>query len=253
MKPRKTTKRALVLSVCSIMLCLAMLIGTTFAWFMDTASTAVSTITSGTLGIEIQDANGDPVTTLDWQKAAEGKEQDILWEPGCTYTLTPFKLVNTGSLALKYKLVVTGLDGDSTLLDVIHFTYTINGEALDLNEEGHLAAKAETKMITISATMDTTAGNEYQGKTLEGVKFNVYATQDANSISVDTSKRGDFAAFADANAVSDWAKAALSWTVAEGIIGGSKESGQLLLNPAGNATRAQVAAILMRFIENVTK
>ena len=75
----------------------------------------------------------------------------------------------------------------------------------------------------------------------------------ANSISVDTGKRGDFTAFADANAVSGWAKDALSWTVAEGIIGGSKEGGQLLLNPAGNATRAQVAAILMRFIENVTK
>lgn len=75
----------------------------------------------------------------------------------------------------------------------------------------------------------------------------------ANSLSVDTGKRGDFTAFADANAVSGWAKDALSWTVAEGIIGGSKEGGQLLLNPAGNATRAQVAAILMRFIENVTK
>ena len=178
MKSRKSTKRALLLSVCSIMLCFVMLIGTTFAWFTDTASTAVNTITSGTLGIEIQDANDQPIEMLNWAAKDNRAQEQILWEPGCTYTLTPFKLVNTGSLALKYKLVVTGLDGDSELLDVIHFTYTLGGEALDLTKEGHLAAKAETKMITISATMDPSAGNEYQGKTLEGVKFNVYATQD---------------------------------------------------------------------------
>ena len=178
MKPRKSTKRALLLSVCSILLCLVMLIGTTFAWFTDTASTAVNTIKSGKLDIEIQDANNRPIEMLNWA-AKDGRAQEqILWEPGCTYTLTPFKLVNTGSLALKYKLVVTGLDGDSKLLDVIHFTYTIDGQALDLTEEGHLAAKAETALITISAHMDEAAGNEYQGKTLEGVKFNVYATQD---------------------------------------------------------------------------
>ena len=41
MKSRKSTKRALLLSVCSIMLCFVMLIGTTFAWFTDTASTAI--------------------------------------------------------------------------------------------------------------------------------------------------------------------------------------------------------------------
>ena len=178
MKTRKSTKRALLLSVCSILLCFVMLIGTTFAWFTDTASTAVNTIKSGKLDIEIQDASNQPIEMLNWVAYDGRAQEDILWEPGCTYTLTPFKLVNTGSLALKYKLVVTGLDGDSELLDVIHFTYTIDGQALDLTEEGHLAAKAETKMITISATMDTTAGNEYQGKSLNGVKFNVYATQD---------------------------------------------------------------------------
>ena len=178
MKNRKSTKRALVLSVCSIALCLVLLVGTTFAWFTDTASTAVNTIKSGSLAIEIQDENNQPIEMLNWA-AKDGRAQEqILWEPGCTYTLTSFKLVNTGSLALKYKLVVTGLDGDSELLDVIHFTYTLDGEALDLTKEGHLAAKAETKMITISATMDPTAGNEYQNKTIEGVTITVVATQD---------------------------------------------------------------------------
>ena len=40
--------------------------------------------------------------------AEDGKTP--LWEPGCTYTLTPFQIVNKGNLALKYKIVVTGLE-----------------------------------------------------------------------------------------------------------------------------------------------
>lgn len=73
----------------------------------------------------------------------------------------------------------------------------------------------------------------------------------ANVCKLDTSRRGDFTAFPDAAAVSTWATDALSWTIAEGIIGGSREGDRVYLNPEGNATRAQVAAIFMRFVENV--
>ena len=64
---------------------------------------------------------------------------------------------------------------------------------------------------------------------------------------IDVSKRGDLTAFPDGNAVANWAKEAVQWAVGEGIIGGS--DGKLL--PQGSATRAQVATILMRFIENI--
>ena len=112
------TKKALIASLLSLVLCVSMLVGSTFAWFTDTASTGVNRITSGNLHVEIQDESGNKLTKLEW-KASDGRAQDqILWEPGCTYTLTPFKIVNTGNLALKYKLVMTGLDGDSELLDV---------------------------------------------------------------------------------------------------------------------------------------
>ena len=173
------TKKALIASLLSLVLCVSMLVGSTFAWFTDTASTGVNRITSGNLHVEIQDESGNKLTKLEW-KASDGRAQDqILWEPGCTYTLTPFKIVNTGNLALKYKLVVTGLDGDSELLNVIRFTYKIGTDDFALNEEGHLAANGgETGLITVSATMASDAGNEYMGKTLDNVKFTVYATQD---------------------------------------------------------------------------
>ena len=66
---------------------------------------------------------------------------------------------------------------------------------------------------------------------------------------IDTSKRGELSGFPDSGKVSSWAKDAIQWAVAEEIINGS--DGKLL--PQGNATRAQVATILMRFIENIVK
>lgn len=70
---------------------------------------------------------------------------------------------------------------------------------------------------------------------------------------LDTSAREDFSAFEDGQRVASWAREAMQWAVAEGLIGGSKEGGKLYLNPQAGATRAQVAAILMRFVENVAK
>ncbi len=159
-------------------------VGATFAWFTDTASTGVNKIQAGNLDIEIQDETGKAIDTLAWATkdgtafAEDGKTP--LWEPGCTYTLTPFRIVNKGNLALKYKIVVTGLEGDAGLLKVIKFTYKTGEETFDMNAEGHLAANGgASKVITVSAHMDEAAGNEYMNKTLEGVKFTVYATQDA--------------------------------------------------------------------------
>ena len=64
---------------------------------------------------------------------------------------------------------------------------------------------------------------------------------------IDTSKRGNLNSFPDSDKVSSWAKEAMRWAVAEGIINGS--DGKLL--PQGNATRAQVATLLMRFINQI--
>lgn len=72
----------------------------------------------------------------------------------------------------------------------------------------------------------------------------------ANSIGLNTRNGAALTAFADRTAVSGYAKEALSWAVAEKIISGMPEGAKLCLAPQGSATRAQVATILMRFIEN---
>ena len=186
MTSSKSTKRALLTSVLALLMCVTMLVGATFAWFTDTASTGVNKIVSGNLHVEIQDKTGKKIENLEWVKEngdVIANQEGILWEPDCTYLLTPFQIVNTGNLALKYKIVITGLDGNSPLLDVIKFTYkTANGEEFDMSAEGHLTAKgtpgASTGMITVSAHMDKLANNDYMDKTLTGIKFTVYATQD---------------------------------------------------------------------------
>lgn len=73
----------------------------------------------------------------------------------------------------------------------------------------------------------------------------------AGTIKEDTSARADLDGFADRAKVSGWASDAIRWCVAAQYIGGSRSGDKLLLDPQGSATRAQVAAILMRFLKNV--
>ena len=49
----KSTKKALLTSVLSLLLCCSMLIGTTFAWFTDNASSGMNTIAAGNLDVEL--------------------------------------------------------------------------------------------------------------------------------------------------------------------------------------------------------
>lgn len=67
---------------------------------------------------------------------------------------------------------------------------------------------------------------------------------------IDTSKMADLSDFPDCGKVT-WSKAAVRWAVAEGLISGKSNNGQTLLDPQGNATRAEVASILMRFIQSI--
>ncbi len=73
----------------------------------------------------------------------------------------------------------------------------------------------------------------------------------AGMVGADTSARQSLSGFGDGNEVSSYAVDAIEWAVAEGIIGGSQEGSQLMIMPRGDATRAQVCAIMVRTINNV--
>ena len=104
MTSSKSTKRALISSALAILMCVAMLIGTTFAWFTDTASTGVNKIVSGNLDIEVEyrTSSDEDWKTLDNATDLFGAE-GTLFEPGHT-RVVELKIENAGNLALKYKI-----------------------------------------------------------------------------------------------------------------------------------------------------
>ena len=181
MTSSKSTKRALISSTLALLMCVAMLIGTTFAWFTDTASTGVNKIQAGNLDVALEMSTDG----TNWE-SAEGKTltfktkdnraaDQILWEPGCTYELPQLRVVNKGNLALKYKIQITGIQGDAKLNEVID--WTINDADINLTE-GHLTAGQTGDAFTIKGHMQDTANNDYQNLTIDGIGITVYATQD---------------------------------------------------------------------------
>ncbi len=69
----------------------------------------------------------------------------------------------------------------------------------------------------------------------------------------DVSGRADLASISDAGSVKAYAKDAMAWAVSAKLIKGTNNGAGVVLDPEGNATRAQVATLLMRFVENLTK
>ena len=136
MTSSKSTKRALITSALAILMCAAMLIGTTFAWFTDTASTAVNKIQAGNLDIKV----GYTLDGENW-KGLDGATdifQKGLWEPGHTEVVA-LKFKNNGSLALKY----------SINMNIVDETAGIN----KLNQEYKLSDYLKVKTLSQEASL----------------------------------------------------------------------------------------------------
>lgn len=194
MNQKKGTKRTLVASVMSLVLCMAMLIGTTFAWFTDSVTSTSNIIKSGTLDVTMEWADGttNPDNTI-WKDAGEGAIFNYdLWEPGYT-EVRHIKIENQGTLALKYQLSIIANGEVSELTDVIDVYYLDPAKqvsertdlsadmkigtltqvlaAIDTTASGNLEA-GQNHTITLAFKMQETAGNEYQNKSI-GSDFRV--------------------------------------------------------------------------------
>ena len=136
------TKRALLTSVLALVLSLAMLAGTTFAWFTDTASTGVNRIVSGNLDVGLQYWGVGEDGKKTWLTAENSEDlfdKNALWEPGYTQ-IVYLKVKNNGNLALTYAMQITpvhetvgvNVDGEEfKLSDYIKFgwtTFTADGD-----------------------------------------------------------------------------------------------------------------------------
>lgn len=198
MNNNKTTKRALVSSVLALVLCMAMLIGTTFAWFTDNVTSSGNIIKSGSLKVTMDWAEGDEdPTAANWKDASLGAIfKSELWEPGYTEA-KHIRINNIGNLAFKYQMRILANGVVSELADVIDVYYfadaqkltrenvesgeklgtlsevlnNTNSNAISNKIVGSLKAE-HSKMVTIALKMQETAGNEYQNLSI-GTDFSI--------------------------------------------------------------------------------
>ena len=196
MENSKSTKRALLTSALALLMCVAMLVGATFAWFTDTASTGVNKIQAGNLDIELAYKNS--TTGGEFKEANKETpvfDNNALWEPGHVEYVV-LKVSNAGSLALKYKLGINianevgstnvynkefklsdyirfaVLDGDKTEGSVDRDALVAAATDSKLIKEGytaenHLMATGtdnSQKVVTLVVWMPTTVGNEANHK-----------------------------------------------------------------------------------------
>lgn len=212
------TKRALLTSVLALVLSLAMLAGSTFAWFTDTASTGVNRIVSGNLDVGLQYWGVGEDGQKKWLTAENSEElfdKNALWEPGYTQIIY-LRVANNGNLALTYAMQITpvhetvgvNVDGEEfKLSDYIKFgwtAFTVDGDGapvtLDreaaqtgvgdgaqlgttLHRQAELPLEADAEeLVALVAWMPENVGNEANYSTVQPtieLSLKVLATQAA--------------------------------------------------------------------------
>ena len=192
MTSSKSTKRALLTSALAILMCIAMLIGTTYAWFTDTASTAVNKIQSGNLDVQLEYSKD----FSEWKNVTEDTklfEDSTAWEPGRT-EIVYLRVKNAGTLALKYTLGIYSLynstgknvlgnkyrlsdyvklgaaEADAAYADRAAAINAVDADAkliTDIDNSGMAGASLEpndTKIYALVLYMPTEVGNEANPK-----------------------------------------------------------------------------------------
>ncbi len=201
MTKQKSTKHALLLSVLSLLMCVSMLVGSTFAWFTDSVTSAGNKIQSGTLKLDLElldktsgkwnSIKDDQTPIFDYDK----------WEPGYT-DVKILKVENEGSLALKWYAKFVSSAERSILEDVIdvyvcpsetaELTYPADRDLTGYTKVGTLKEFINTIETTtygkleagkcaylgIALKMQESAGNDYQDKTIGAFDIMLLATQD---------------------------------------------------------------------------
>ena len=225
----KNLRKTFFGSIVSLLICFTMLLGTTFAWFTDSVSSVGNKIIAGTLDIELHQYVHDEATdTWSWKDISAVTDPLFdydLWEPGYTEYVV-LRVVNNGSLALKWKATFSSTNVLSELADIINvyvhptapaaegtydnfdapanraaaLAYTPAGTVRSFVSQIEDVTKGELKAneeacLTLVLQMDPNAGNDYMNLDLGGAfDISIVATQ--NTVESD-----DFGTDYDADAV----------------------------------------------------
>ena len=190
MTNKRTTKQALVASAILLCMSFTMLLGTTFAWFTDSATSAGNKIVAGTLDVQLLMYNGTEYVNIGDSKApifgegslAQNNNAETLWEPGKTQ-VAYLAIKNNGNLDLKYQVAINVRDdeddkdlykvlkydiieGKENGVGVTEWSYA-DAKTVDVGnniDTDDVFLKAHTDhYFALAVHMDEEAGNEYQG------------------------------------------------------------------------------------------
>ena len=196
----KSTRSALISAILVLVMSLAMLAGTTYAWFTDSASSTGNTITAGKLDVELhmfnensgayQNITDSKLPIFGEDGLVDANENvDLLWEPGKTQVVY-LAIKNAGNLALKYRVSLDVTDIKNDLNEVLSYTITRDAKAPEgkltawdgtnakrVIEGVQLVSAESTAMkagdihyFALSVHMDEDAGSKY----MEGsISFNI--------------------------------------------------------------------------------
>lgn len=141
------TKRSFIMSLLSLLLCFAMLIGTTYAWFTDSVTSGKNQIVAGNLDVEMYHWNKNVGTESSPKTVADATDlfETDLWEPG-KVVYENFKVANVGTLALTYQFAmnvfdyntVTRDDGEHALSEILK-VIILDGESFSGTREDAIA------------------------------------------------------------------------------------------------------------------
>ena len=146
-----------------------------------------------------------------------------------------------------------GPNVDTTRAMVVTILWRLEGEPasgydMDYSDVAGGAWYADAvRWATEHGIVNGSEGQFYPGGTVTREQLAAMLYRYAQYKGYDLTAGGDLSGFADAGAVSGWAETSLAWAVGQRLIQGSANQ----IDPTGSAIRAQLAAILMRFMENV--
>lgn len=187
MTKKKSTKRALLMSALALLMCVSMLVGSTFAWFTDSVTSSGNKIVAGKLDVELHMYDGSGYTNISNSTSpifdsADGATNSTktLWEPGKTQ-VAYLMIKNNGNLALKYTVALDVTNVTNNMDKAMKYVITpdakgINGvlawdgtNAKSVKLGTQVVSTADVAMqpgdehyFALSVHMDENAGNEYQ-------------------------------------------------------------------------------------------
>lgn len=193
MTKKNGTKRSLLMSALALVLCLSMLVGSTFAWFTDSVTSGNNKVQAGKLDVNLYQWTAADVSAEITNSSAPLFGGDITWEPGMTHVVY-LSLKNEGTLALKYKvdINVVNPEGGKNLYEVMEYaiypdakfaevTSWATGTDVDLGVNDTTAidvpmAPNDEHFFALAVHMKEEADNDYQGGAVE-FDIKVEATQ----------------------------------------------------------------------------